>query len=81
MSYTIDVPGKMRAQPPRYSCFVGFFPQMVAGPIVRASMFLPQLQTLRKFPMLMSAALFFLTGFIKKPGVARPSIDRYFEAP
>jgi alginate O-acetyltransferase complex protein AlgI len=45
LSYTLDVyRGRMR---PRYSLldfslFVSFFPQLVAGPIVRASQFLPQ---------------------------------------
>src|SRR5213595_3591825 len=50
MSYTIDVyRGKMRAVPSLLdvACFIGFFPQMVAGPIVRAFAFLPQLQSLR----------------------------------
>ena len=44
MSYTIDVyRGKMRAVSSLLdvACFIGFFPQMVAGPIVRASTFLP----------------------------------------
>ncbi len=46
MSYTIDV--YRRAIPPCRSArdlllFVAFFPQLVAGPIVRASEFLPQL--------------------------------------
>src|SRR6266850_906211 len=31
------------------ACFIGFFPQMVAGPIVRASAFLPQLKNVRRF--------------------------------
>ncbi len=45
MSYTIDVyrghlePSKRFAD---YALYVGFFPQLVAGPIVRASFFLPQ---------------------------------------
>ena len=49
---TFDVyRGKMRAVSSMLdvACFIGFFPQMVAGPIVRASAFLPQLQSLRKF--------------------------------
>lgn len=46
MSYTIDV---YRGQLPacrslwRYAMFVSFFPELVAGPIVRASVFLPQM--------------------------------------
>jgi alginate O-acetyltransferase complex protein AlgI len=47
LSYTIDV---YRREIPacrslwRYALFVSFFPELVAGPIVRASVFLPQLE-------------------------------------
>jgi alginate O-acetyltransferase complex protein AlgI len=89
MSYTIDVyRGKMRAVSNLLdvACFIGFFPQMVAGPIVRAFAFLPQLQSLRKFSNVdvRGALVLFLTGFIKKACIAdalAPSVDRYFEAP
>jgi alginate O-acetyltransferase complex protein AlgI len=89
MSYTIDVyRGKMRAvsSPLDVACFIGFFPQMVAGPIVRASAFLPQLQSLRKFSDVdvRGALVLFLTGFIKKACIAdavAPFADRYFAAP
>jgi D-alanyl-lipoteichoic acid acyltransferase DltB (MBOAT superfamily) len=89
MSYTIDVyRGKMRAVPSilDVACFIGFFPQMVAGPIVRAFAFLPQLQSLRRFSNVdvRGALVLFLTGFIKKACIAdavAPSVDRYFNAP
>jgi alginate O-acetyltransferase complex protein AlgI len=89
MSYTIDVyRGKMRAVSSLLdvAAFIGFFPQMVAGPIVRASLFLPQLRTLRKFSDVdvRGALVLFLTGFIKKACVAdsvAPVVDRYFAAP
>ncbi|HEX7530502.1 MAG TPA: hypothetical protein VF333_05105, partial [Pyrinomonadaceae bacterium] len=89
MSYTIDVyRGKMRAVSSLLdvACFIGFFPQMVAGPIVRAFAFLPQLQSLRKFSSVdvRGALVLFLTGFIKKACVADAlalSVDRYFDAP
>jgi alginate O-acetyltransferase complex protein AlgI len=89
MSYTIDVyRGKMRAVPSLLdvACFIGFFPQMVAGPIVRAFAFLPQLQSLRKFSEVdvRGALVLFLTGFIKKACIADAlalSVDRYFAAP
>jgi alginate O-acetyltransferase complex protein AlgI len=89
MSYTIDVyRGKMRAVSSLLDvvCFIGFFPQMVAGPIVRAAMFLPQLQSLRKFSDVdvRGALVLFLTGFIKKACIAdaiAPIVDRYFAAP
>lgn len=45
LSYTIDVyRGVLPAEPNflRFAFFVGFFPQLVAGPIVRAADFLPQ---------------------------------------
>jgi alginate O-acetyltransferase complex protein AlgI len=89
MSYTIDVyRGKMRAVSSLLdvACFIGFFPQMVAGPIVRASAFLPQLRSLRKFSDVdvRGALVLFLTGFIKKACIAdavAPFADRYFAAP
>ena len=46
LSYTIDVYRReLRACRSwwRYALFVGYFPELVAGPIVRASIFLPQL--------------------------------------
>ena len=47
LSYTIDV-YRRRIEPARnlldFALFVSFFPQLVAGPIVRASEFLPQLE-------------------------------------
>jgi alginate O-acetyltransferase complex protein AlgI len=46
MSYTIDIYRRALApesSPLRFALYVGFFPQLVAGPIVRAGHFLPQL--------------------------------------
>ena len=47
MSYTIDIYRK-RLQPVSnildFGFFVSFFPQLVAGPIVRAAHFLPQVR-------------------------------------
>tara|TARA_B100000315_G_C14580471_1_gene590204 strand:- start:1226 stop:2611 length:1386 start_codon:yes stop_codon:yes gene_type:complete len=47
MSYTIDI-YRRKLTPSnsflKYALFVSFFPQLVAGPIVRASEFLPQLE-------------------------------------
>ena len=84
MSYTIDVyRGKMRAVDSLLdvAAFIGFFPQMVAGPIVRAAAFLPQLQSLRKFSDVdvRGALVLFLVGFVKKACIAdalAPTIDR-----
>ena len=47
LSYTIDVyRGKLRAclDPLKFALYIAFFPQLVAGPIVKASEFLPQLE-------------------------------------
>ena len=89
MSYTIDVyRGKLRPVSiiVDLACFIGFFPQMVAGPIVRAYAFLPQLQSIRRFADVdvRGALILFLSGFIKKACIAdtvAPFVDRYFEAP
>ncbi len=89
MSYTIDVyRGKMRAVSNilDVAFFIGFFPQMVAGPIVRAFAFLPQLQSPRKFSNVdvRGALVLFLSGFIKKACIAdavAPIADRYFAHP
>ncbi|MDQ6809229.1 MAG: MBOAT family protein [Verrucomicrobiota bacterium] len=89
MSYTIDVyRGRMRAVQSLLdvACFIGFFPQMVAGPIVRAALFLPQLQSARKFENVdvRGALVLFLGGFVKKACIAdavAPISDRYFAAP
>jgi alginate O-acetyltransferase complex protein AlgI len=89
MSYTIDVyRGKLKPVSSilDLACFIGFFPQMVAGPIVRASLFLPQLKTIRKFADVdkRGALVLFLIGFVKKACIAdavAPYVDRYFEAP
>jgi len=52
LSYMLDV-YKGRIPPCKnifdYSLFVSFFPQLVAGPIERATTLLPQIQTQRKF--------------------------------
>lgn len=52
LSYTIDIYNrkiKSAANPIAFFAFVSFFPQLVAGPIERASNLLPQFYTHRKF--------------------------------
>ncbi len=52
MSYTIDVyRGRIQADRSflRVACYIAFFPQLVAGPIVRATDFLYQFQRRRRF--------------------------------
>ncbi|MDG1389167.1 MAG: MBOAT family O-acyltransferase [Halioglobus sp.] len=52
MSYSIDVyRGAIQAERSfaRFACYIAFFPQLVAGPIVRAKEFLYQFQRRRRF--------------------------------
>jgi alginate O-acetyltransferase complex protein AlgI len=75
MSYTIDVYRRDLAPVRSYTdflLFVTFFPQLVAGPIVRAATFLPQLDTKRTWATVDVHDAFgqFLSGFVKKAVVA-----------
>ncbi|MFV1995744.1 MAG: MBOAT family protein [Verrucomicrobiales bacterium] len=75
MSYTIDI-YRGRLQPAGslldFALFVAFFPQLVAGPIVRASDFLPQLKNPIRFrgTGLETGAQIFLFGLVKKVIIA-----------
>jgi len=75
MSYTIDV-YRHELRPVQslldFALFVAFFPQLVAGPIVRARTFLPQLRSRRSFGAvdLRGCLALFLVGFAKKTCVA-----------
>jgi D-alanyl-lipoteichoic acid acyltransferase DltB (MBOAT superfamily) len=89
MSYTIDIYRRRiepESNPINFYLYVAFFPQLVAGPIVRARTFLPQLQALRKLPMkrFHMFALMFAIGFFKKVAVSdniAGLIDPVFAAP
>lgn len=75
MSYTIDIyRGKLAPIKvfDDFALYVAFFPQLVAGPIVRATEFLPQLETKRVFSNVdvRAALTLFLVGFIKKVCIA-----------
>ncbi|NMH29418.1 MBOAT family O-acyltransferase [Flavobacterium silvaticum] len=90
MSYIIDIYRK-ELQPTKnvldYMFFVSFFPQLVAGPIVRASEFLPQIYkkiTLSREEV--NYALFLIIGGLLKKTVISDYIsvnfvDRVFDAP
>src|SRR4029450_11752547 len=75
MGYNIDV-FRGRTQPERsflrFAIYVAFFPQLVAGPILRAGQFLPQLR--RQIGLdagqLRSGLNLFLVGLVKKVIVA-----------
>ncbi|MGE0444241.1 MAG: MBOAT family protein [Vicinamibacterales bacterium] len=71
MSYTIDVYRGVLAPAPdfkRFFLFIAFFPQLVAGPIVRASEFLPQLQRPRRLQagMFLEGCWLILAGYFLK---------------
>lgn len=90
LSYTIDV-YRRRLEPAKnildFGFFVTFFPQLVAGPIVRASDFLPQIAekfrlTKREF----SHAIFLILGGLIKKTIISDYIsvnfvDRVFDDP
>ncbi len=89
LSYTIDV-YRRRLQPvtdlPDFALFVAFFPQLVAGPIVRASEFLPQLSNIKRYSKVNVRAclVLFLLGFVKKACVAdnlAPAVEAFFNEP
>ena len=90
LSYTLDVyRGELKALDNimDYAFFVTFFPQMVAGPIVRAADFLPQIRK----PLFvtqtdLSRAVFLICiGLFKKSVIANyisvNFVDRVFESP
>ncbi|MEO5937203.1 MAG: MBOAT family protein [Terriglobales bacterium] len=75
LSYTIDVyRGQLAAERSwwRYALYVSFFPELVAGPIVRASVFLPQLRRSLRFSWRRTAAgaQLVLLGLTKKLVIA-----------
>ena len=71
ISYTFDVYRK-KIEPARslldYAIFVSFFPRMVAGPIIRAANFIPQLNTPPKYDeqRIMTGFFLILKGLAKK---------------
>jgi alginate O-acetyltransferase complex protein AlgI len=70
LSYTLDIHrGRIKPVPALdFFLFVAFFPQLLAGPIVRASEFLPQLSPLPRFDgdQAREGLLLFARGFAKK---------------
>jgi alginate O-acetyltransferase complex protein AlgI len=89
LSYTIDV--YRREIPPvhslrDYMMFASFFPQLVAGPIVRPKYFVPQMKEKHTLSLeeIKSALFLFLLGYIKKACIAdniSPFVDRVFNHP
>jgi D-alanyl-lipoteichoic acid acyltransferase DltB (MBOAT superfamily) len=90
LSYTLDVYRK-KLKPASslldYAFFVSFFPQLVAGPIVRAADFLPQIHqpTFVTKQMLGRGLFLICTGLFKKAVISDyisiNFVDRIFDAP
>ena len=90
LSYTIDVyrgllkPAKNIFD---FGFYISFFPHLVAGPIVRASLFLPQIHTDIKITKddRATAVFLILTGLFKKAVISDyisvNFVDRVFDAP
>ncbi|TGK34881.1 MBOAT family protein [Leptospira gomenensis] len=71
LSYTIDVyRGQIQPEKSflRFALFVSFFPQLVAGPIVTAKTFLPQMDTVKNLTEIQfrKAIRYFIMGYFKK---------------
>ena len=90
LSYTIDI-YRGRLRPTKrfldFALFVSFFPQLVAGPIIRASVFLPQLKNRFTFLSRRSERGLYLVllGLFKKVVIADllalNLVDRVFDVP
>jgi len=88
LSYTIDVyRGELRAQRNllNFAVFVAFFPQLVAGPILRAKDFLPQVIHPRRLNLdqIYEGGYLILWGLFKKVVIAdnlAVLVDRVFDA-
>lgn len=89
MSYTVDVYRRgihARKSFLDFALFVSFFPQLVAGPIVRARDFLPQVERPQLFSdvNVRRALVLFAVGYFKKACVAdnvSAAIDRMYADP
>ena len=89
LSYTIDVYRREISAVSSlrdYLMFSSFFPQLVAGPIVRPKYFVPQMASVRTVSLdeVKSAMYLFLLGYIKKVCIAdnvSPFVDQVFNHP
>lgn len=89
MSYTIDI-YRRKAEPCErlldFALYVSFFAQLVAGPIVRARTFLPQIEIMKDLRMgnISLGTHRFLLGLFKKVAIADNAalfVDNVFQAP
>ncbi|NBC19680.1 MAG: MBOAT family protein [Alphaproteobacteria bacterium] len=75
ISYVVDtarghIPAEKRLR--RVALYIAFFPQLVAGPIVRAASFFPQMEKTKRLSgaLIASGGRAFLIGFAYKAGIA-----------
>ena len=89
MTYTIDV-YRRKITPTKnfvdYALFLSFFPQLLAGPIERASNLLPQIATPREITRdkILTGLNLILLGYFKKVAIAdtlAPIVGKIFDAP
>lgn len=90
LSYTIDIyRGKLKPTDNffRFGFFVTYFPQLVAGPIVRATQLLPQLskKIILRDKQVSNGLFLIVTGMVKKVAIADflsvNIVDRVFDNP
>ena len=87
ISYTVDVyRGRLPVcrSPLDYALFLCFFPELVPGPLVRASVFLPQLSKLRRVQCDQVTFFLILKGLVKKLIIAdnvAQFADQVFSSP
>ena len=86
ISYLVDVFRKdmpVETNVGRVALYIAFFPQLVAGPIVRAASFFPQIDRKKTFTsaLFVAGARAFILGFIYKAAIAdniAPFVDPVF---
>jgi alginate O-acetyltransferase complex protein AlgI len=89
LTYTIDIYRKKISPTENfvdYALFVSFFPQILAGPIERASNLLPQISSPRRITRakVMAGLNLILLGYFKKVAIAdalAPMVGKIFDAP
>ncbi|MAI89267.1 MBOAT family protein [Ponticaulis sp.] len=86
ISYLVDIYRRqlpVETQFARVAFYIAFFPQLVAGPIVRAASFFPQIDRKKTFSggLVAAGARAFILGFVYKAGLAdniAPFVDPVF---
>jgi len=88
LSYTIDIYRRLIKPTPHFfdfALFVGYFPQLQAGPIERARHLLPEFANPRRlnFDQTLRGLFLIMFGFFKKVGIAdgvAPVVDQVFNS-